>query len=277
MDVIDSHHHFWRYSAEEYGWIPPEWPAVRHDFLPPDLHAVTRAAGVNGVVTVQARTTLAETRWLLELAAHDPLIRGVVGWVPLVDPDVDDVLDELIEHPKFRAARHVLQAEPDDAFMLRPDFHNGIRALTARGLAYDILIVERQLPPATALVDRHPDQIFIVDHLAKPRIAAGEIEPWAKHLREIARRPHVACKLSGLVTEADVRAWTPAQLHPYFDVALEAFGPDRLLFGSDWPVCLAGIDYAAWKTLVETWIAPLSADERAAILGGNARRLYRLA
>lgn len=276
MDVIDSHHHLWRYTAAEYGWIPHDWSPLRRDFLPADLHAATRAAGVTGVVTVQARQTREETEWLLDLAKNDPLIRGVVGWVPLIDPNVDDVLDELIEQPKFRAARHVLQGEPDDGYMLRADFHNGIRALTARNLAYDILILERQLPPAVTFVDRHPEQVFVVDHIAKPRIAAGEIEPWARNLRELARRPHVACKISGFVTEANVHHWTPGQLHPYFEVALEAFGPDRLLFGSDWPVCLAGIGYSAWKHLVDTWMQPLSADERAAILGGNAVRLYRL-
>jgi len=159
---------------------------------------------------------------------------------------------------------------------LREDFNHGIRALTRRGLAYDILILERHLPNTIRFVDRHPEQVFILDHIAKPRIAAGELEPWACNIRELARRPNVACKLSGMVTEADVATWTPAQLQPYFDVVLAAFGPGRLLFGSDWPVCLAGCDYGRWKQTVESWIAPLSADERRSILGANASRLYAL-
>ena len=277
--VIDSHHHFWRYTDEEYGWIPPGWSALRRDFFPADLAAALASAGVDGVVSVQARQSLVETDWLLGLAAQHAFIRGVVGWVPLIAPDLEAQLDRLAAHPaaaRLRSLRHVLQAEPDDAYMLRDDFNRGIRSLTRRGLAYDILILERHLPNTIAFVDRHPGQTFILDHIAKPRIADGELEPWAKHIRELARRPDVACKLSGMVTEADVADWTPAQLQPYFDTVLEAFGPARLLFGSDWPVCLAGVPYDRWKRVVEHWIAPLSAAERAAILGGNALSLYRL-
>jgi len=280
--VIDAHHHFWRYTDEEYGWIPPDWSALRRDFLPEDLARELAAAGVDGVVTVQARQSLAETDWLLDLAARHAFIRGVVGWVPLVAPDLEQHLDRLAAHPaavagKLRAFRHVLQGEPDDAYMLRDDFNRGIRALTRRGLVYDILIFERHLPNAVTFVDRHPDQAFVVDHIAKPRIATSELEPWAKNIRELARRPHVACKLSGMVTEADVRTWTPEQLRPYFEVVLEAFGPDRLLFGSDWPVCLAGVGYADWKTTVASALSALSATEHSAVFGGNARRIYGLA
>ncbi len=280
--VIDAHHHFWRYTDEEYGWIPPDWSALRRDFLPEDLARELAAAGVDGVVSVQARQSLVETDWLLDLAARHAFIRGVVGWVPLVAPDLEQHLDRLAAHPaavagKLRAFRHVLQGEPDDAYMLREDFNRGIRALTRRGLVYDILIFERHLPNAVTFVDRHPDQTFVVDHIAKPRIAANELEPWAKNIRELARRPNVACKLSGMVTEADVLSWTPARLRPYFEVVLEAFGPDRLLFGSDWPVCLAGVGYAEWKTTVASALSALSATEHSAVFGGNARRIYGLA
>ena len=280
--VIDAHHHFWRYTDEEYGWIPPDWTALRRDFVPQDLAAELAAAGVDGVVSVQARQSLVETGWLLDLAACHDFIRGIVGWAPLVAPDLETHLDRLAVHPaaiagKLRAFRHVLQGEADDAYMLREDFNRGIRALTRRGLAYDILIFERHLPNAVAFVDRHPDQVFVVDHIAKPRIGAGELEPWAKNLRELARRPNVACKLSGMVTEADVRRWSPEQLRPYFNVALEAFGPGRLLFGSDWPVCLAGVGYSAWKSTVESALATLSPAERVAVFGDNARRIYCLA
>jgi L-fuconolactonase len=279
--VIDAHHHFWRYSDEEYGWIPPDWSALRRDFLPADLGRELAAAGVDGVISVQARQSLAETEWLLDLAAQHEFIRGVVGWAPLVAPDVDTHLDRLAAHPaalagKLRAFRHVLQGEPDDAYMLRDDFNRGIRALARRGLAYDILVFERHLPNTITFVDRHPDQVFIVDHIAKPRIAAGELEPWAKNIRELARRPNVSCKLSGMVTEADVRKWTPAQLRPYFEIVLEAFGPGRLLFGSDWPVCLAGVGYPDWKTTVSAALSDLNPSELAAVFGENARRIYRL-
>ncbi len=276
MPVIDSHHHFWRYSDEEYGWIPPDWSALRRDFLPADLQAEIAAAGVEGVVSVQARQSLVETEWLLSHAAQHDFIRGVVGWLPLVDPGIESQLDRFSTDKKLRGLRHVLQGEPDDAYMLRTDFERGVRALTRRRLAYDILILERHLPNSITFADRHPDATLIVDHVAKPRISAGELEPWAKNIRELARRPHVTCKLSGMVTEADVRNWTPATLRPYFDVVLEAFGPARILFGTDWPVCLAACGYARWKALVEEWIAPLSPSEQAAILGENAVRLYHL-
>jgi L-fuconolactonase len=276
MPVIDSHHHFWNYTEADYGWIPPEWSVIKRDFLPVDLQREITAAGVDGVVSVQARQSLVETGWLLDFAARHAFIRGVVGWIPLVDPDVDAHLDRYAAHPKLRALRHVLQAEADDAYMLREDFNRGISALTRRGLAYDILILERHLPNTLAFVDRHPNQVFVLDHIAKPKISASELEPWAKNIRELARRPNVSCKLSGMVTEADVTTWTPAQLQPYFDVVLSAFGPSRLLFGTDWPVCLAGVSYSAWKQTIESWIAPLASAERAAILGGNAQRIYRL-
>jgi len=279
MPVIDSHHHFWRYNPADYGWIPDAWSALRRDYLPADLERELASAGVDGVVSVQARQSLEETAWLLDFAARHAFVRGVVGWVPLIAPGVAAHLDHLAAHPaaaKLRAFRHVLQAEADDAYMLRDDFNRGVAELTRRGYVYDILILERHLPHAIAFVDRHPDATFVLDHIAKPRIAAGELEPWAKNLRELTRRPNVACKLSGMVTEADVAAWTPAQLQPYFDVALEAFGPTRLLYGSDWPVCLAGVGYARWKATVEAALAALSASERAAVFGDNARRIYRL-
>ena len=279
MPVIDAHHHFWHYNAADYGWIPDAWGCIRRDFVPADLEGELAAAGVDGVVSVQARQSLEETLWLLDLAARHDFIRGIVGWVPLIAPDLAAHFDRLAAHPaaaKLRAFRHVLQAELDDAYMLRDDFNRGVAELTRRGYAYDILILERHLPHAIAFVDRHPDATFVLDHIAKPRIAAGELEPWATNIRELARRPHVACKLSGLVTEADVATWTPAQLQPYFDVVLAAFGPARLLFGTDWPVCLAGVGYSRWREVVEAALTSLSPTERCAILGENAMRLYRL-
>ncbi len=276
MPVIDSHHHFWHYDPAQHAWIPRDWTVIQRDFLPADLAAEVAAAGVDGVVSVQARQSLEETRWLLDFAAEHAFIRGVVGWVPLIDASIEAILEPLAANPKLCGVRHVLHDEPDDQYMLRADFNRGIEAVTRRGLVYDLLIFERHLPDTLTFVDRHPNQVFVLDHIAKPRIAAGELEPWAKNLRELARRPNVACKVSGMVTEADVGTWTPAQLRPYFDVVLGVFGPQRLLYGTDWPVCLAGVAYGRWKQTVEDWIAPLSACERAAIMGANAERIYRL-
>jgi len=276
MPVIDSHHHFWRYAAAEYGWISDAMAVLRRDFLPGDLEREIRAAGVDGVVSVQARQTVAETEWLLSMAEASPFIRGVVGWVPLADPGVDEILARLARHPKLRAVRHVVQDEPDPGFLLREEINRGIGRLQGHGLAYDILIFERQLPQALALVDRHPGQVFVLDHIAKPRIRDGAISPWRERMRELARRPNVWCKLSGVVTEADWEGWTPAGIRPYLDAALEAFGSKRVMWGSDWPVCLVACDYGRWRRTVEEATAGLTASEREGILGGNAVAAYRL-
>ena len=274
--VVDSHHHFWRYSSAEYGWIDDSMAVIRRDFLPADLKQEMGIAGVDAVVSVQARQSVEETRWLLDLATQNPFIAGVVGWVPLVSPTVAADLAQFAAHPKLVAIRHVLQDEPDPLFMLSADFQAGIRALRAYNLSYDILIYHRHLPQTIELVDRHPEQTFVVDHMAKPAIKQGTIEPWARGMRELARRPHVCCKLSGMVTEIGRPHWSLADLRPYFDVVLEAFGPERVLFGSDWPVCLVACGYARWMEIVQELIAPLSSAERAAILGDNARCVYRL-
>ena len=276
MPVIDAHHHFWRYDAQDYAWIKDSMKAIRRDFLPVDLEKTIRAAGVDGVVSVQARQSLEETRWLLELADKNPFVRGVVGWAPLISPDIGDILDELTANPKLRALRHVLQGEPDEFYMLREDFDYGVSLLRRHGLAYDILIFERHLSQTIQFVDRHPQQIFVLDHVAKPRIRDRVMEPWREHFRELARRPNVYCKISGLVTEADYTNWTEADLRPYAETALEAFGPHRLIFGSDWPVCLVACDYARWLGLVRGWITELSATEQARILGETAAEAYRL-
>jgi L-fuconolactonase len=274
--VVDAHHHFWRYSPAEYGWIDDRMATIRRDFLPADLQREMRAAGVDAVVSVQARQSVEETRWLLDLATQNPFIAGVVGWVPLVSPSVAAALAQFAAHPKLVAIRHVLQDEPDPRFMLRTDFQAGIRSLRAFNLTYDILIYERHLPQTAELVDRHPEQPFVIDHMAKPLIKERTIEPWVRGMRELARRPHVCCKLSGMVTEIGRPHWSIADLRPYVDVVLDAFGPERVLFGSDWPVCLVACGYPCWMEIVQELIAPLSPTERAAILGDNARRVYRL-
>lgn len=273
---IDSHHHFWSYDPVEYGWIDDAMRVIRRDFLPEHLKAEIAAAGVEGVVSVQARQNLAETQWLLDFARQHDFIKGVVGWVELVSPKVSAELERFAANPKLKSVRHVIQGEPDDHFILRDDFNRGIRELRKFNLVYDILIFERHLPSTIQFVDAHPDQVFVLDHIAKPRIKANEFEPWNQNLRELAKRPNVYCKASGLVTEAEYATWSEAQVRRYFDAALEAFGPQRLMFGSDWPVCLVACGYARWHHLVSSWISKLSPTEQARILGGTAVEAYKL-
>ncbi len=274
MERIDAHHHFWIYTPREYSWIDDSMAVIRRDFLPKHLEAEIRAAGIDGVISVQARQTLQETRWLLHLASQHDFIRGVVGWVPLVDPAVADIIESLTELGGLRALRHVLQGEPDELFVLRDDFNRGVDALEQFGLVYDILIFERQLPAVIEFVDRHPRQIFVLDHVAKPRIREQILSPWKENLSRLAERENVYCKLSGMVTEADYRLWTEQDLAPYFETVLHAFGPGRLMFGSDWPVCLIATSYQCWFEFVSQAIALLGDSEQDSILGSTARRVY---
>ena len=273
---IDAHHHLWQYRPAEYGWISDKMAVLQRNFLPDDLKREVQAVGVSGAVAVQARQTLGETEWLLGLADQNDFMLGVVGWVPLADPGLPAILERLAARPKLKGVRHVVQDEPDDNFILREEINAGVVALKRVNLVYDILVFERHLPQTIAFVDRHPDQPFVLDHIAKPRIKAGEISPWKERIAELARRPNVCCKLSGMVTEADWRSWTEEQLRPYMDVVLEAFGPSRLMFGSDWPVCLLATEYARWFELVSRFVGRLSADEQAEVLGGTAARIYNL-
>jgi L-fuconolactonase len=273
---IDSHHHLWRYDPQEYGWIDDNMKVIRHDFLPPHIEQEIQAAGIDGVVTVQAHQSVAETEWLLDLASQNAFMQGVVGWAPLTDLEVREVLGMLATNPKLKAVRHVIQGEPDANYVLREDFSRGIRALPEFGLVYDILIFERQLPQTIRFVDQHPNQVFVLDHIAKPRIGDRVTSPWAENMHELAKRPNVYCKLSGMVTEADYHGWTERDLQPYFDVALEAFGPRRLMFGSDWPVCLVAVSYQRWFNIVSGIVERFSEDERDRIFGGTAAEAYKL-
>jgi L-fuconolactonase len=273
---IDSHQHFWRYEPREFAWIDERMAVIRRDFLPQDLGPVLRSAGIDGCIAVQAPQSLAETRFLLECAKQAPFVRGVVGWVDLRSPAVGDQLREFAGNPQFVGVRHIAQGEPDPRFLVQPDFLRGIAALQPFDLVYDVLVYPHQLPAAIELCARFPSQRFILDHLAKPYIRRGERQPWADDLTRLAALPNVACKLSGMVTEADWSAWTTAHLKPYVDHALATFGPDRLLFGSDWPVCLVACDYQRWVDTVAELVSPLTSDQRDAIFGGNAARWYRL-
>lgn len=273
---IDSHHHFWSYDPIEYGWIDDAMKSIRRDFLPEHLRAEIAAAGVDGVVSVQARQNLIETQWLLDFASQHDFIKGVVGWVELVSPKVGAELERFAANPKLKSVRHVVQGEPDENFILRDNFNRGIRELKPFNLAYDILIFERHLPQTIKFVDAHPNQVFVLDHIAKPRIKDGGFEPWNKNLRELAKRPNVYCKASGMVTEVDYATWTEELLQRYFDATLEAFSPQRLMFGSDWPVCLVACGYARWQQLVSRWIGELSPAEQERIFGGTAIEAYKL-
>ena len=272
---VDSHHHLWRYTPEEYGWIDDSMSILQRDFLPDDLAREASAAGIDAAVAVQARQTLEETRWLLELAAESGVIRGVVGWAPIDADDFPATLESLRQNPLLKGLRHVVQAEPD-GFLDAPDFNRGIASLQPTGVVYDVLIFARQLAEATRFVNRHPDQSFVLDHIAKPNIKGDGFASWNLAIHELARRDNLVCKLSGMVTEADWQTWSPAQLKPYFDTVLEAFGPSRLMFGSDWPVLTVACSYTRWSETVDAWLAPLSADERAQIQGETATRIYSL-
>ena len=274
--VIDSHHHFWRYNSVEYGWISEQMALLRRDYLPDDLEHEITAAGVDGAISVQARQSLAETDWLLNLADQHDFIKGVVGWAPLVSAGIRTDLERLANRKKLKAVRHVLQDEPDENYMLRDDFNRGVALLEEFGLVYDILIFERHLRQTIEFVDRHPAQIFVLDHIAKPRIRDAIISPWRENLKELARRSNVFCKLSGLVTEADHQSWTAEQLRPYMDAALEAFGTERLMFGSDWPVCLLACGYQRWSQIVSDWAASLTPAERGRVMGQTAIEAYNL-
>jgi L-fuconolactonase len=272
---IDSHHHFWNYDPVEYGWIGPDMSVLQQDFLPTALASEIGRAGIDGVISVQARQTVEETGWLLGMAAEHEFIRGVVGWIPLASANVVSVLEPLAESPWLKAVRHVVQDEPNDAFILGAEFNQGIAQLKQFGLVYDILIYARQLANSIRFVDQHPDQPFVLDHIAKPAIQSTEFhESWAVELRELARRENVVCKFSGVVTEVRDAAWSTNLIRRYWDVAIEAFGPQRLMFGSDWPVCLLRTGYGEWVSTVRELMDNLSQDEQNDIMGGTACRIY---
>jgi L-fuconolactonase len=273
---IDSHQHFWAYSSAEYPWIGPGMERLARDYLPADLAPLVAAEGIDGSVAVQARQSLEESRWLLELAGESPLIKGVVGWVDLQSDRVGDDLHALAAHPKFVGVRHVVQDEPDPRFVLGTAFGRGLRQLHQHGLTYDLLLYPNQLPAVIELIGLLPEQPFVVDHLAKPRIAAGELEGWARDIRAVARHDNVCCKVSGMVTEAVRQGWKQDDFTPYLDVVLEAFGPDRLMVGSDWPVCLLAGEYPEVAAIPRAYFSRLSAAEQAMIHGGTAVRFYGL-
>jgi L-fuconolactonase len=271
---IDSHQHFWKYNPVRDQWITDEMSVIRRDFLPEDLLPELRANHIDGCIVVQADQSAAETKFLLDLANCNSFIRGVVGWIDLRADNVADCMALLSQDQKLRGFRHIVQAEPDDRFMLQPSFLRGISRLAEFGFSYDVLIYPRQLPAAIELLARFPDQRFVIDHIAKPEIKAKRIMPWAQQMREIAENANVCCKISGLVTEADWQGWHAAVFKPYLDAIFESFGVDRVMFGSDWPVCLLAGSYSQIVQIIADYTNNFSAGDKEKIFGLNAARFY---
>jgi L-fuconolactonase len=276
MLKIDAHQHFWKYRPDEYGWINEEMSVLKKDYLPDELKNHLNANGFNGCIAVQARQNRQENEFLLGLAGDYPFIKGVVGWVDLQADDVDEKLERLSRNPALCGIRHLVQDEPDDEFLLRDKFLRGVGYLKNYDLCYDILVFPKHLAVAEIFVKQFPDQRFVIDHIAKPDIKNQVIEPWASGMKRIAQYPNVGCKLSGMVTEANWGDWSKADFRPYLDVVLEAFGADRLLIGSDWPVCKLAGEYDEVIGIVTDYISRLSSNEQENIYGGNAMRFYGL-
>lgn len=273
---IDSHQHFWRYNAARDAWITDSMAALKRDFLPEHLAGELAANGIDASIAVQADQSENETKFLLDLAEKNGRVAGVVGWVDLLSPRVGERLEYFSHFPKLRGFRHIAQAEADDRFLARKDFVNGVSQLRAFGFTYDILVYPRQLAAAIELVARLPQQLFVIDHCAKPEIKSGKTEPWSAQLREIAQNKTVFCKVSGLITEADWKHWKADDFKPYLDVVFGAFSADRLIFGSDWPVCLLAAAYRQVKQLIEDYVKGYSAPDKDKVFGGNASRFYGL-
>lgn len=273
---LDAHQHFWNYNIRDYGWIGEEMNAIQRSFLPEDLEPILTDSGVSGCVAVQARQSLEETNWLLELADKHDFIKGVVGWVDLCSEEASSQLEKFAANPWLKGVRHVIQDEPDVKFVLREDFQQGIALLEQYNLAYDLLVSKEQLPYAVELVQKFPQQRFVIDHLAKPDIKAGVISPWQEAMEAMASCSNVYCKLSGMVTEADWNKWTQEDFTPYLDTVLRAFGSERVMYGSDWPVCTVAGTYSEVLNLLQTHVQSLPEAEQQLILGDNCAAFYNL-
>jgi L-fuconolactonase len=273
---IDSHHHFWKYDPVTYSWMNEKMGVLKKDYQPEDLKEEINSSNIDGVISVQADQSMRETDDLLKHANEHSFIQGVVGWFPLAEPELEGLLERYASNPWLKGVRHVVQDEPDDRFILGDAFNAGIRRLKPHNLVYDILIYERQLGASIEFVDRHPGQVFVLDHVAKPRIGDQVIDPWKTQMFDMAKRENVYCKLSGMATEADWQSWTKEDLWPYIEIALEAFGPARMMLGSDWPVARLAVEYGDWMNLCRESISSLSETERALVEGGVAAQAYDL-
>lgn len=274
--IIDAHQHFWQFDPVRDAWITEDMQTIRKDFLPADLEPVLKNNGVDGCVAVQADQSETETDFLLRLAGENAFIKGVVGWVDLRAGDVKSRLEHYAQFPLLKGFRHIVQGEPDKNFLLRDDFGRGIKALAEYDFTYDILVYPHQLPAVAEFVKKFSGHPLVIDHLAKPDFETGELKGWEQHIRNIARYKNVYCKLSGMVTEADMQNWKQEDFIPFLEVALEAFGPDRLMFGSDWPVCLLAAEYEEVAGIVRQFVSKLSQAEQTQIMGGNAVEFYKI-
>jgi len=274
--IIDSHQHFWQYHPVKHAWIDDGMAVIRKDFMPHDLDKVYQEHGVDGCVAVEADQNPAETDFLLKLASENDFIKGVVGWVDLRSDAIEAKLEAYTNQQKLKGFRHVVQAEADHNFLLRPHFLRGVSLLEKYNYTYDILVFPHQLGAVLEFVKKFPNQKFVINHIAKPYIKDNFFDGWAILMKAIAKQENVFCKLSGMITEADYNQWKPEQIHPYMDLVLEAFGTNRLLFGSDWPVCLVAGDYSKVKTLTTNFISKLSTDDQQKIMGRNAIKFYNL-
>lgn len=273
---VDAHHHFWQIGKYDYSWMGPELNVLRRDYGPEDLHPLLARNGIERSVLVQTISSVDETRWFLELADQHAFIAGVVGWVDLTDPNVGETLDELAAHPKLVGIRHQVHDEPDDGWLRWEGVQRGLAELARRSIPYDLLIRPQHLAVSLNVAQRFAELTFIVDHMAKPKIAARGWDDWADGIAALATCPNAACKLSGMITEADWQTWSPADLAPYVRHVIEQFGTERVMFGSDWPVCLLAGSYdQVVEALVEN-LSDLSEAERENVFGNNAARWYRL-
>lgn len=276
MPILDAHQHFWQYDPERHGWIDNRMAVLRKDFLPGDLKPIYLQNGVEGCIAVQAEQSEEETEFLLSLAEEHDIIKGVVGWVDLRSENVEERLAHFAGRPKLCGFRHIVQDEPNVKFMLRDDFRNGLSLLAKHNFTYDLLIYPKQLETTLQTVMDFPDQKFVIDHLAKPDFKSGNISFWEKNMQAIAENPNVYCKISGLITEADWRDWNYKSFVPFLKVVFEAFGTDRLMFGSDWPVCLLAGSFGNVKGIVEYFLEDFSEEEKEKVWGGNAKLFYGL-
>jgi L-fuconolactonase len=273
---LDSHQHFWNYNPNHQVWMTEQMEVLRRDYLPAELQPLLNTIQFDGSIAVQARQMTEETEWLLELSDQYDFIRGAVGWVDLRSPKLHEQLERYAKHPKLVGVRHVVHDEPDDQFMLRPEFRRGIAQLHEYDLTYDLLLFPRHLPLAASFVSQFAEHRFVLDHIGKPAIRESQISPWKEDVERLAKCPNVFCKLSGMVTEARWRQWQPADFHRYLDIILAAFGADRVMIGSDWPVCTLSGDYRSTMGIVLDYADRLSEEEREAVLGGNCARAYRI-
>lgn len=271
---LDAHQHFWRYHPQRHAWIDASMSILQRDFLPADLEPIYQKYDIKGCIAVQAEQSTGETDFLLALAAAHPFIKGVVGWIDLCAPDIEERLQQYMDRPKLVGFRHIVQDEPDPDFMRRADFMRGLHQLARHGFTYDILIYPNQMPAALAAIEQAPELSMVVDHLAKPYIKQGQAPGWEDQIRAVAEHPQVYCKLSGMVTEADWTSWRYEDMLPWLEIVFDAFGPERLMFGSDWPVCLLAADYGQVKGIVHRFIEPLSPAAQAGIWGLNAAAFY---